>query len=161
MGEDSASLRNATPVSVPLLPEWESGVRAFIGRLEQAWKVRCVVLHGSFATGNWIAGSDVDLVVIAEGLPGSFRERLAAISDLLPRGVPMEVLPYTPQEFDDMLDTMHVTALEATSRGIPLVGQGYFQSLRVRLNDMVGRGLRRGRSSWYWEKHLPEDRGGG
>lgn len=152
MGEDSPVLRHETPVSVPLPPEWDLPVRSLIGRIKQTWDVRCVVLHGSFATGNWIPGSDVDLVVIAEGLPSSFRKRLAVLSDLRPRGVPVEVLPYTPEEFGRMLDSMHVTALDATSRGIALVGQDYFQSLKARTEGMVSRGLRRGTSSWYWEK---------
>jgi len=51
-----------------------------------------------------------------------------------------------------MLGSMHITALEAISRGIPLAGETHFQRLRSRLEDMIGKGLRRGRSTWYWEK---------
>jgi len=152
MGEDSTGLRHETPLDARLPTEWDSPIRSFIERLEHMYAVRCVVLHGSFATGNWIRGSDVDLVVIADGLSASFRARLEAIADLRPRGVPLEVLPYTPAEFSEMLDTMHVTALEATSRGIALAGEDYFDRLKAHFDDMTRRGLRRGKSSWYWEK---------
>jgi len=125
---------------------------SFIERLSQVWAVRCVILHGSFATGRWITSSDLDLVVIADGMPERFRDRLRVVFEMLPRRVPIEVLCYTPKEFDEMLDTMHVTALEATSRGIPLTGADYFSDLRARMDVMTQNGLRRGKSAWYWER---------
>ncbi|MGE5578560.1 MAG: nucleotidyltransferase domain-containing protein [Bacillota bacterium] len=156
MGEDSASLCREASLGRPQSrQQWKEAVDAFIQRLGEVWAIRCVILHGSRATGNWVSGSDVDLVIIAELLPGRFRDRLATVSDLLPREVPVEALCYTPAEFEEMLDSMNVTALESVSRGIPLHGHEYFRGLKARFDNMVGRGLRRGRSVWYWDDTTP------
>ena len=136
---------------LPLPGTWVPGITSFLQLMTESFDVKCVILHGSYATGKWIPGSDVDLVVIADGLPRRFLDRLRALSDLAPRGVPVEVLAYTPEEFSGMLEDMHVTALDATSRGIPLVGPEFFAVLRARLDEMIARGLRRGKTSWYWE----------
>ena len=152
MGTDGHGFCHETSLGgLPLPERWVSGIRSFLELLAQSLDVQCVILHGSYATGRWIPGSDVDLVVIANGLPTRFLDRLRLLSDLAPRGVPLEVLAYTPDEFSSMLEAMHVTALDATYRGIPLVGSQYFARLRAHLDGMLSRGLRRGKTSWYWE----------
>lgn len=135
-------------------PQWSPQVWAFIDRLKATWDVRCVILHGSFATGKWTDASDLDLVVIADGLPDKFLDRLRMTSDLLPRRVPIETLCYTQAEFANMLESLHVTALEAVFRGVPLLGVEYFSSLKAQLDTMIAKGLRRGRVAWYWEESL-------
>jgi predicted nucleotidyltransferase len=46
-------------------------------------RLRRVVLYGSYARGDYDAESDVDLLIVADGVPGEARDQLiAAMSDL-------------------------------------------------------------------------------
>jgi UTP:GlnB (protein PII) uridylyltransferase len=72
--------------------------------LVQAFSPRQLILFGSFARGDQNRASDVDLVVIAEtGEP--FHERIGRALDACYRvapELPVEVLVYTPREWEDM-----------------------------------------------------------
>lgn len=60
------------------------------------------ILYGSFARGEAISTSDVDLLVMSPRFAGSRPHlRLAALIDAWPGDLPpLEVLAYTPQEFE-------------------------------------------------------------
>jgi predicted nucleotidyltransferase len=58
-----------------------------------------VFLFGSRASGTAGPDSDIDLLVVAD-LPGTRWERTTAVSRALrPRGVSVDLLVYTPEEF--------------------------------------------------------------
>lgn len=88
-------------------------VRSIDPRLEveKAWVV------GSVARGDFNVWSDIDVVVLAEGLP----VRALARADLFldkPPGV--NVVAYTPQEFEEELLRKNPLAVEATTIGCPI-----------------------------------------
>lgn len=56
---------------------------------------------GSYARGDWWVGSDVDLVVVVEGVPLPF-ERRAAAFDTSALPVPADLLVYTPREWESV-----------------------------------------------------------
>ena len=109
---------------------------------------QCIVLYGSLAKGTYTTGSDIDLVVVAARLPGDFHDRLRELQELNNTGCPIDAFAYTPEEFWDMLERGHVTALDAAADGVPVYGGAYFRSLRKEFLSMVRRGLHRSSCSW-------------
>lgn len=76
-------------------------------------------VFGSVARGDFNASSDVDLLVVAEGLPCDYWERLNAL------GVPparVESVVWTPQEWRHQHQRGNPIALEAVRDGLWLVG---------------------------------------
>ncbi|MBM4373242.1 MAG: nucleotidyltransferase domain-containing protein [Deltaproteobacteria bacterium] len=63
--------------------------------------VREAWLFGSYAAGTADAWSDVDLVLV-EATDAPFVERGMAHLPLLDLGVPVDLIVYTPEEFDRM-----------------------------------------------------------
>ena len=85
----------------------EAEVRATIddvvGRIVAGYDPDRIILFGSFARGDWHADSDIDLAVIKDSDVPFIRRALPVLR--LMTGVPrdVEVLVYTPQEFEAML----------------------------------------------------------
>jgi predicted nucleotidyltransferase len=86
-------------------------IRAVARRLEveQAWVV------GSVARGDFNVWSDIDVVVIARQLPGDLLPRADLFVDK-PAG--LQVVAYTPGEFEKELAKKNPLAIEATSVGV-------------------------------------------
>ncbi len=131
------------------LPEWfSSPLMSYSEQLVQCLSPRCIVLYGSLAKGTYTSASDIDLVVVARGLPNDFHDRLAYLQDLNGTRRAIDAFAYTPAEFRDMLDRGHVTALDAVADGIAVHGITYFQELKKVYQGMVQRGLHRTACSW-------------
>ncbi|MDL5504047.1 MAG: hypothetical protein QSU88_12625, partial [Candidatus Methanoperedens sp.] len=62
---------------------------------------------------------------------------------------PIEPLGYTQSEFEIMLGSYRITALDAISEGIPLLDAEYFNSLKDKLNKLEKMGLYKGKKSWH------------
>ena len=61
-----------------------------------------IFLFGSYARGDWLRDSDIDLIVVSEGFEGvPWPERVGAIRNLLPSDVGFDILAYTPREFEE------------------------------------------------------------
>lgn len=100
-------------------------ITSFTSRLRSRMRVRAVVLFGSRARGDWLHGSDVDLLVLSEDLAGlphlSRLERLfgewAAVSKL-----PADILGLTPEEFASRAGELSVVG-EIARQGIVLYSE--------------------------------------
>ena len=76
-----------------------------------------VIVYGSWARGDWLSTSDLDLVVVGEGWHGSLVERPDPIYRLLAEMRPPiwpQLLCYTPSELQEALGK--VTHLRDASR---------------------------------------------
>jgi predicted nucleotidyltransferase len=75
----------------------EEYVRELSGRSE----VEEVVLFGSWATGRFAPGSDVDLLIVLTDSDQSFRDR---VSEFMPAAFPIDidVFPYTRAEVENL-----------------------------------------------------------
>ena len=61
-----------------------------------------VYLYGSYAKGDWLEDSDVDLIVVSDDFEGvELAKRIAMVRALAPRDVSFEILAYTPVEFEE------------------------------------------------------------
>ena len=75
---------------------------ATAGRLASKLGRVTVVLHGSYARGDFNVWSDIDLIVVSEAFEGvRFLDRYDLIMDALDPGV--EAIPVTPREIEAML----------------------------------------------------------
>ena len=81
-----------------ILQELPGRVRERLGEAE-------VYLFGSYARGDWLEDSDIDLVVVSPAFRGrSLGKRYRLVRELLPHDVSVEVLAYTPEEFEKALE---------------------------------------------------------
>lgn len=59
-----------------------------------------VYLAGSWARGDWLTDSDVDLIVVSRKFKGlNLGERYRVVKNLAPPGYSLDILTYTPSEF--------------------------------------------------------------
>lgn len=81
----------------------EAGLRRAVVILSQVEGIRRVSVFGSAARGRRDLFTDLDLLVIWE-TERSFPERSAFLHGLLDLGVDLDVVCYTPDEFDALKD---------------------------------------------------------
>lgn len=75
--------------------------RTIADRLSRTFGAQKVLLYGSRASGSAGVDSDYDLLVVAD-IPGNPRERAATVRRALrDLDVPLDVLVYTPREWDE------------------------------------------------------------
>jgi hypothetical protein len=120
----------------------------------ERYQPACIILHGSFARGDWDEHSDLDLVIVGENLPRTPFEQVAALSALHPFGVPIGAFCYTVKDFERRLSRAHVTPCEALAFGFPLHGQAYWRKMRRIFLAMKREGLERTDVSWRLPPHL-------
>lgn len=88
--------------------------------LETRLGVRAVVVFGSVARGDFNMYSDIDVLVVADDLPGDYRQRLDAIG--WPPPARVEPVAWTPQEYRSQRARRNPIAVEAERDGVWLVG---------------------------------------
>lgn len=87
----------------PDLPERiRRELRRFIGRVREQLSGDCeVYLFGSYARGDWVSDSDLDLIVVSSRFDGlELGRRHLLVRELLPSWLSVELLLYTPKEFE-------------------------------------------------------------
>ena len=79
-------------------------IKKYTKRVVETLKPYCVILFGSFATGDINEGSDVDIIIIAD-FKEPFLDRIKILLDLNDGiGLPLEPIGYTLEEFQKMRD---------------------------------------------------------
>ncbi len=96
-----------------------ASARAFVARLPDALGLRAVAVFGSVARGDFNVWSDVDVLIVAEGLSDDYWSRLAALGDV-PSGI--EPVVWTSSEWSRQRARGNPIALEAERHGVWLVG---------------------------------------
>ena len=135
------------------LPErFSSALSQYAGKITEALKPQCVILYGSLAKDTYTTASDIDLVVISQHLPEHFFDRLKVLQELNNTPCSIDAFGYTAEEFQNMLDQGHVTALDALADGIPVHGKEYYMQLQEIFQEMVNRGLHRSSCTWVLPK---------
>ncbi len=75
------------------------GLSDFIQAARKTYGDPVVYLFGSYATGDYLEDSDIDLVVVSEKFRGlSMPERVRRLRRLAPRSLCFEILAYTSEE---------------------------------------------------------------
>ncbi len=76
-------------------------IDSLVKRIVAHYRPRKIILFGSAARGDYVDTSDVDLIVVAES-DKTFTQRLAESAGIIP-DPHVDLLIYTPQEFEQML----------------------------------------------------------
>lgn len=92
----------------------EARLREIVERLQPMRPLR-ILLFGSAARGRTDRLSDLDLIVVAEQVAPRFLDRIADAYDLIDPRYALDILIYTPQEYEKMLDDEN-PLLEAAER---------------------------------------------
>lgn len=80
------------------MPQLSRRLQRFVKKLRKRLPIERVILHGSAARGELTESSDIDLVVVGR-FHQRFLDRILLVQELVPDGLPVEALCYTPAEF--------------------------------------------------------------
>ncbi len=169
------------PVHPALLPlgwlgfRWEEQVsvkeylpfleRVVAGLLEEFWgKLVSLVLFGSLARGDVKPESDVDLLIVAEGLPESYSERLKIVRKATREAEAMAAELWRRRSIYPLIDPVVLTPEEASATqpfyldlledSIIIYDRGFMEKvlreLRRKLAELGSRRVTLPDGSWYW-----------
>lgn len=93
--------------------------KRFAEALDPALDIRAVVIFESVARGDFHDSSDVDVLIVAGGLPERVLERNALMGLPPPR---VQFVAWTPDEWRRERDRGNPVAVEARDRGLVLRG---------------------------------------
>jgi len=106
-------------------------IAEFLALLEERFQPERVILFGSRARGDHLKNSDYDIIVVSDRFEGChFLDRLAALFELWDYDHDLDILAYTPEEFE----------LKKAELGV--VGEAARQGIEVR-SDVSARQLNR------------------
>jgi predicted nucleotidyltransferase len=95
----------------------------FLGEM-MALRPKCVLLFGSYARGDFTESSDIDVCVVAEGLPeDAFERRYPKGFYSAPR---IRAIGFHPGEFLDYIRNLRLLAHEILSEGKVLYDDGFY-----------------------------------
>lgn len=98
--------------------------RDYVRSLSRRMPVVAAAVVGSVARGDFNVWSDVDVVVVAEGLPDRTPDRAALLSADAPGRV--QAVGFRPDEFDVARRKGNRLAREASEAGVVLSGGDFF-----------------------------------
>lgn len=98
----------------------EEGIRRIVDRIKNEFKPKLIILFGSRARGDYLKDSDFDLIVVSEKFKDlDFRERIVEIYKLVDEPIRLDVLCYTPEEFEKKKNQICIVK-KAVEEGIQL-----------------------------------------
>ncbi len=127
----------------------EQALQDYSGEIIKKFKPLCIILYGSRAKGTYTPLSDMDIIVISNSFDMDFLSRIKSLIDLNNTAFPIEPLGYTESEFEGMLESFRLTALDAVHEGVAIYGDDYFKKFKERLAELVKMGTYKGKSSWH------------
>lgn len=100
--------------------EVATALRGLVKRLRRTYRIERILLFGSRGRGDALTTSDVDLVVVSPDFEGvNWRDRAIAVSRLWMGPVRLEVLCYTPEEFQKRATELSIVR-RASEEGLRL-----------------------------------------
>lgn len=103
--------------------------REFVERLSHRTPIIAAAVVGSVARGDFNIWSDVDVLVIADGLPQRVLDRQTLMVGSAPPGV--QAVALTQAEFRAAVAKGDRVAREALESGVPLAGDPFFLAERA------------------------------
>jgi len=140
----------------------ETALRHYLKRINTLVKVHQAILFGSYAHDNYSPGSDIDIAIIADGLPRDQGKRFSMLKETV-LGLDLQPFAYTTEEWEKMLETDSSFAAEIVKHGKVLVS-GEVEASRRRkaallLNERLRRKPPNGSDSTkvirYWRNRRP------
>lgn len=95
-------------------------LKKFIHQIDAKFNLQKIILHGSFAKGDYHENSDIDLIIIGD-FRGRIFDRIGEVLKYAPKGLTIEPFVYTPDEFKSMKDNNNPFIMNALSTGIEIL----------------------------------------
>lgn len=96
-------------------------IRHFFARLERRHELQQVILFGSLAEGSFGPDSDVDLILVSPKFEGKkFFKRPGDIHLAWDLGVPVDLLCFTPKEFEERRHGVNIIS-HALAHGVQIL----------------------------------------
>ncbi len=93
-------------------------IEDFLNNLRSAYAPEKIILFGSRARGDNLKQSDYDLMVVSRKFENiHFLERISKLLELWTYDVDVDILPYTPEEFEDKKKEIGIVS-QAVKEGI-------------------------------------------
>lgn len=99
--------------------EFIKKLKEFKKNLREKYNVDKIILFGSRASGKYKKDSDVDLIVVGKFKGKSNLERVPALHLEWNIDLPVDILCYTPREFDRLKDRITIVR-DAVREGIEI-----------------------------------------
>ncbi|MGQ4873140.1 MAG: nucleotidyltransferase domain-containing protein [Promethearchaeota archaeon] len=128
-------------------------LKEFIKIIKNKYQLKCVILFGSRARGDYLDYSDIDLIVVGQ-FTEKFINRGLEFYENLKIEKAIDVFCYTPEEFKEMFLRGIVSILDAIDEGICLYGKEFFQEYRQKLKILKEFGLRKDPPVWILPKNI-------
>ena len=87
-----------------------------VSQLITRYKPEKIVLFGSAAEGITRSDSDIDIVVV-KNTPQRFYDRLSTVRSLIHADTPLDILVYTPQEYETLARESWFVGEEIVKKG--------------------------------------------
>jgi len=97
-------------------------LRIFLQEFFKKYTAKFIILFGSAAKKTYNYKSDLDLLIVTNSLSGNFIEKLYKMQQITPGGIDFFV--YSSDEFEKMVNELHLVALEALDTGIIIFDRG-------------------------------------
>lgn len=104
-------------------------------------KVRILGLTGSFARGDWHVGSDIDVILVCNGVSGPHWKRLD-ISSIVINNHIVEYHIYSPEEFEILSKDARMPVYDLFNEGIILYADKKYLSKIKRIFSQAVREMR-------------------
>lgn len=127
----------------------KKAIQEYCMEIIKRFKPACIILYGSRAKGTFTGASDIDIIIISNNFEQDFLSRIKDLIDANTSSFPIEPLGYTEAEFETMMASFRLTALDAIREGVPLYGEVYFNNLKNKINELEKIGLYKGKASWH------------
>ncbi|HOS79344.1 MAG TPA: nucleotidyltransferase domain-containing protein [Anaerolineae bacterium] len=101
----------------------EAELARFVQLLREQYAPQCILLFGSLISGEIREWSDIDLVIIKE-TERKFLDRTREVLQLLRPQVGVDILVYTPDEFDQLVQQRAFVRDEIVGKGKVLYERG-------------------------------------
>ncbi len=94
----------------------EAALQLYLKRVSSRVRVYEAILFGSYAKDNYSPGSDVDIAIIADGLPTDQGKRFAMLKETV-LGIDLQPFAYSRKEWEKNLKTRSGFAREIVKHG--------------------------------------------
>lgn len=83
--------------------DFEEEIKKITLQIIEKYKPEKIILFGSAARGEKTLNSDADFLIIKKETPFYGADRIRELSRLIDRNIPIDLLIYTPEEFEKNL----------------------------------------------------------
>lgn len=113
---------------------FEEIIEQYISQITEKFDIKGIILFGSVARSTAKKTSDIDLIVVASGLP-ELRDRFNFVGIKKPSR--LEAIWMTPEELSGMVDAKTGFVMDALLEGIFLKDDGTIEASKKRLEESL------------------------